>query len=41
MVTVLERKITDAEKKFKIILFSFKILVDSDSDIQENEIRNA
>ena len=37
MVTVLERKITDAAKKSKIILIFLKILSDRDSAVGANE----
>jgi hypothetical protein len=37
MVTVLERKITDAGKKSQIILVFFKILTNRDSALGENE----
>ena len=37
MVTVLERKITDAAKKSKIILIFLKILSDRDSAVRANE----
>jgi len=37
MVTVLKQKITDAAKKSKIILIFFKILINSDLALEENE----